>query len=167
MDSTLLFTFLSLLVAGIGLSWFAGSDAPYVPTKVEDLKEILKKAGVKKGSQFYELGSGDGRVVLLAAQLGAIAHGVEQSWIRVLMSRFKARQQDMKSTHFYHGNIFDRNYYPADVVYIYLLHKAVDRLEKKLKEELKPGATVITQRYHFRHWKPSQKLGDFWIYQKS
>ncbi len=164
MDSTTLITFFILLLSGLGLSWFAGSDAPYVPTKMEQLKEVLKKAGLKKDKQFYELGSGDGRVVYLAAQMGAIAHGIEQSWIRVLMSRFKAKQQDLSTCHFYHGNIFSRHYYPADVVYIYLLQKAIDRLEKKLKEELKPGATVITQRYHFKHWKPTSHIGDFWIY---
>ncbi len=166
MDSPLLITSIIILISAVGLSWFAGTDAPYVPTKHPSLKDILKAAGLKKGSIFYELGSGDGRVSLLAAKMGAVAHGVEQSWIRVGMARRKAQRQQLKDVHFFHGNLFSRNYYPADVVYIYLLADSTAKLEKKLKEELKPGATVITQRYHFKHWKPFKQIDDFCIYQQ-
>lgn len=148
----------------IGLSWFAGSDAPFVPTKMEQIMAILKSAGVRKKKIFYELGSGDGRVVIAAAKLGATANGIEQSWLRVWFSRYKAKKLNLKNSYFFHGNIFDRHYYPADIVYIYLLQEAVDRLEKKLRKELKKGASVITQKYHFKHWKPYKKMSDFWIY---
>lgn len=166
MDSTLLITAGLLGLCALGLSWFAGSDAPYVPTKLNQLKKVFQKAGLKKGCQFYELGSGDGRVVLLTVQMGAVGYGIEQSWIRVWLSRYSARQRNLTNAHFFHGNIFDRHYYPADMVYIYMLQKAVDRLEKKLQGELKSGAKVVTQRYHFKNWKPKQKLGEFWIYQR-
>lgn len=166
MDLILLGTVIVIFLCFLGLSWFAGSDAPYVPTKMELIKKVLQSAGVKKESIFYELGSGDGRVVLAAAKLGAKAYGIEQSWLRVWGSRKKARQQKLKDAQFYHGNIFTREYFPADVVYIYLLQPAVNRLEKKLKDELKPGAKVITQTYHFKKWKPRQKIEDFWIYTK-
>lgn len=159
----------------LALSWFAGSDAPYVPTQMKLIFEVLKLAGVKKGKVFYELGSGDGRVVIAAAQLGAKANGIEQSWLRVWLSRINSRRVGTnKETHFCHGNIFDRNYYPADIVYVYLLQKAVDKLEGKLKEELNKGAVVITQTYHFKNWKPFKKIGkkskdyriggDFYLY---
>lgn len=151
------------LICLISLSWFAGSDAPYVATKKDKIKKILIFAGVKKGKIFYELGSGDGRVVLAAAKLEAQANGVEESWIRVWFSRYKAKKLHLKAI-FYHGNIFDRQYYPADYVYIYLLSKAVAKLEKKLKKELHKGAIIITQTYHFKNWKPYKKLGDFYLY---
>ena len=115
---------------------------------------------VKKGKVFYELGSGDGRVVIEAAKLGAKANGIEQSWLRVWYSRYKSRIAGTnKETHFCHGNVFDRTYYPADVVYIYLLKPAVERLEAKLKKELNKGAIVITQTYHFKNWKPFKTMG--------
>jgi len=135
MDAALVIS-LGILILGLfGLSWFAGSDAPFVPTKYTSLAKILKKGGVKKGKIFYELGSGDGRVVLEAAKLGAEGNGVEQSWIRVWYSRFCAKKQNLKDTHFFHGNIFDRHYYPADVVYIYMLQNCVYRLEKILQKD--------------------------------
>ncbi|MBI2334308.1 hypothetical protein HYU96_00745 [Candidatus Daviesbacteria bacterium] len=163
---------LALIISGgiligclIGLSWFAGSDAPYVPTKMDNIKKILKLAGVKKGRKFYELGSGDGRVVIEAAKIGAKSFGIEQSWIRVLYSRWKARH--LTDTKFFHGNIFAKNYGDADIIYIYLLTKGVKKLEEKLQKELKKGAVVITQKYHFPNWKPSKKIADFWLYSKS
>jgi hypothetical protein len=150
----------------LGISWFAGSDAPYVPTKMDLIRKVLKKAGVKKGTTFYELGSGDGRVVYEAALQGAVAHGIEQSWLRVLYSRWKAKRLGLTYATFSHGNIFKKTYFEADVTYAYLLQPAIDRLEDKLKKEIPKGAHVITQRYHFKTWKPTYKIGDIWIYTK-
>jgi SAM-dependent methyltransferase len=163
-DPVFIACLLLLLLCALGLSWFAGTDAPYVPTKAIDLLKILKTAGVKKDINFYELGSGDGRVVLAAANLGANSYGIEQSWLRVWYSRFIAEKKDIPNTHFYHGNIYDREYFPADVVYIYMLQPCIDKLEKKLPKELKKGAVVITQRYHFKKWKPYKKIGNFNLY---
>ncbi len=161
MDNILILILGLLAGCALGLSWFAGSDAPYVPTQMRLINKVLKAAGVKKDKVFYELGSGDGRVVIEAAKLGAKSNGVEQSWMRVWYSRYKSRMEGTnKMTHFCHGNVFDRNYYPADIVYIYLLQKAVDKLEDKLKKELNPGAIVITQTYHFKNWKPFKKMGE-------
>lgn len=161
MDNTLTLVLGLLAGCALALSWFAGSDAPYVPTRMDLISKALKAAGVKKGKVFYELGSGDGRVVIEAAKLGAKANGIEQSWIRVWLSRYKSRMAGTnKQTHFCHGNIFDRNYYPADIVYIYMLQGAVEKLEEKLRKELNKGAVVITQTYHFKSWKPFKKMGE-------
>jgi ubiquinone/menaquinone biosynthesis C-methylase UbiE len=164
----LLIIILSLLfICLLALSWFAGSDAPYIPTKNEKIHKIIKLADLKKGDNFYELGSGDGRVVLQAAKKGINSYGIEQSWIRTILSRIKAKNLNLTNAHFFHGNIFERQYYPADVVYIYLLPSALDKLEQKLKKELKKEARVVTQKYHFKNWKPIEKDGDFWIYKNS
>lgn len=160
MDNILILTLGLLGGSALALSWFAGSDAPFVPTKSDLISKALKMGGVKKGKVFYELGSGDGRVVIEAAKLGAKSNGVEQSWMRVWLSRYNSRKEGTnKQTHFCHGNVFDRNYYPADIVYIYLLTPAVLKLEDKLKKELNKGAIVITQTYHFKNWKPFKKMG--------
>lgn len=168
MDTTLILTGGVLLGCLIGLSWFAGSDAPFVPTKMNQIRKILKLAGIKKGKKFYELGSGDGRVVFEAAKLGAASIGIEQSWLRVLYSKYKARklafQTRFVKVDFYHNNIFNRTYRNADVIYIYLLPVGINKLEKKLKGELKKDSIIITQTYHFPNWKPFKKNGDFWFY---
>lgn len=182
MDFTLIIIGGVLLGCIIGLSWFAGSDAPYVPSKKEKIKKTLKLINLKN-KVFYELGSGDGRVVLEASRMGANAIGIEQSWIRVLYSRWKARNLNLNA-HFIHGDIFKQDLLSADIVFIYLLHQGVDKLEGKLKKELKKRSIVITQTYHFKNWKPYKKIlisdkqapntflgsnkveGDFWLYKK-
>ncbi len=181
MDLTLIISGGILLGCFLALSWFAGSDAPYVPTKMDNIRKILKLAGVKKGKKFYELGSGDGRVVIAAAKLKADAVGIEQSWIRVIYSKYIASKLKLKNTKFYHGNIFSKNYSDGDIVYIYLLLKGVTKLEDKLKKELKKGSIIITQTYHFSNWKPYKKVdlskemdflkditgaGNFWLYRR-
>ncbi len=182
---------ITLVIAGgvligcfLGLSWFAGTDAPYVPTKNERIKKLLKIAGLKKDDIFWELGSGDGRVVLEAAKMGAISYGVEQSWIRVLYSRWKAKKPGIRNAYFIHGDIFKQNLSPADIIFIFLLPKGVEKLEPVLKKKLKKNAKVITQTFHFKNWQPNKKVlisdktpntllgknkyeGDFWIYRKA
>ena len=158
----------------IGLSWFSGSDAPYLPTSKEKIREVLKSAGLKKGLIFYELGSGDGRVVLEAAKMGADSYGIEQSWIRVWYSRYQSWSQKLNNARFFHGNLFDRSYFPADIVFIYLLPQGINKLQPKLKSELKKNTIAITQAFHFPNWKPFKKLnlkakndkigGEFWFY---
>ena len=187
METTLTIVGGILLGCLIGLSWFAGTDAPFVPTKNVRIKKILKVVGVKKGTKFWELGSGDGRIVLEAAKMGADAYGIEQSWIRVLYSKWKAYKFGQNhamagNCQFYHGDIFKRNYKDADVIYIFLLHKGVAKLEPILKKSLKKNTRVITQTFHFKNWKPYKKVlvtdknspntplgkgaveGDFWVY---
>lgn len=188
MDLILAITLGILVGCFFGLSWFAGTDAPYVPTKIIRVKKLLKNIPLKN-KNFYELGSGDGRVVIEAAKMGADAYGVEQSWLRVLYSRYKARNLALHpkgvNVTFYHGDIFPRSYNDADVIFIFLLPKGVAKLESKLRKELKKGAIVITQTFHFKNWKPYRKIlikdkaepntslgsnkveGNFWLYKKS
>lgn len=166
MDVTLIISAGILIGCLLSLSWFAGSDAPFVPTKMDQIRKVLKLAGLKKGKTFYELGSGDGRVVIAAAKLAANSIGIEQSWIRVLYSKYLARKFHLKKARFYHGNIFSKNYEDADIIYIYLLHKGVNRLEEKLRKQLKKGSVVITQTYHFQNWKPFKKIDNFWLYKQ-
>src|SRR5947199_172824 len=132
MDLTLIIIGGLLLGCLLALSWFAGSDAPYVPTKQKRIRKILQIAGLKKGEDYYELGSGDGRVVLEAAKMGAVSYGVEQSWIRILMSKWKAR--NLSNAKFIHGDIFKKDLSHADIVFVFLLPKGVSKLEPELKK---------------------------------
>lgn len=185
MDTALIISGGILLGCLLSLSWFAGTDAPYVPTKMSRIKKALKEAGVKRGQIFWELGSGDGRVVLEAAKMGLKAYGVEQSLLRVWWSRLKSRNLDLKHRpHFIHGDIFHTDFLKADVVFVFLLPKGVEKLEPILKKNLKKGSKIITQTFHFKKWKPYKKIfvsdrdnpntllgknkyeGEFWLYRK-
>jgi dihydroxyacetone kinase DhaKLM complex PTS-EIIA-like component DhaM len=62
MDQTIFIALALISLSLLGLSWFAGTDAPFVTTAQEKISDLLKSAGLKKGATFYELGSGDGRL---------------------------------------------------------------------------------------------------------
>lgn len=160
----LIFSLFFFPFCALALSWLAGTDAPYVPTKMDLIKKVLKSAGIRKDKKFYELGSGDGRVVFEAAKLGADAIGVEQSWLRVWYSIYEAKKLKLANAKFYHGNIFEKNYSDANIIYIYLLPKGIKKLEEKLPKEVKKGSVLITQTYHFQKLKPYKKLGNFNFY---
>lgn len=160
----LIFSLFFFPFCALALSWLAGTDAPFVPTKMKNINKVLKLAGVRKGKKFYELGSGDGRVVYEAARLGADATGIEQSWLRVWYSIFKAKGLNLPNAKFLHGNIFKKNYSDANIIYIYLLTKGVKKLEEKLPKELKKKTVIVTQTYHFQKLKPFRKLGEFNFY---
>ncbi len=184
MDSTLIISGGILLGCLLGLSWFAGSDAPFVPTKMERIRDVLKVAKLKKGQIFWELGSGDGRVVLEAAKMGALAFGIEQSLIRVILSKIKSERLNTAARpQFIHGDIFKTDFSNADIVFIFLLPKGIEKLEKQLKKKLRKGTKIITQTFHFKKWKPYKKIlisdknnpntllgenkyeGEFWLYE--
>lgn len=160
MDLILVISLGILLACVLSLSWFAGSDAPYVPTKISRIKKLLKQVNLKN-KNFYELGSGDGRVVIEAAKMGANSYGIEQSLLRVLYSRFKSVKNARfihRRTSFIHGDIFRQDLSKADIVFVFLLPKGVEKLKPKLKKELKKGSLIISQTFHFKNWKPYKKF---------
>ncbi|MEK7165176.1 MAG: hypothetical protein AAB874_00005, partial [Patescibacteria group bacterium] len=131
--------------------------APFVPLEVEVVEEVMRLANIKQGEVFYELGSGDGRLVIAAALRGAKSFGVEIDILRVLYSRawiILLRLQ--KNTHILHKNFFNVDLKKADVVCLYLLQETNDALEKKLEKELKKGCRVISVAFNFPHWKPKE-----------
>ena len=129
--------------------------APFVPLEPDVVERIMKMANVKKGDIFYDLGSGDGRLVIAAAQRGAKAYGVEVDFFRVWYSRFciflfglTGRASIIKS------DFFKVDLSKADVVTAYLLQETNDKLFPKLEKEIKNGARVVGVAFNFPEWKP-------------
>ena len=122
--------------------------APYVPSTPEDIKLLLSKAGVKPGTRLVDLGSGMGDICFAAAQLGAIATGIERNPMLVLLSRLRTPSALRGQVHFIRANFF-RYQVPenTDVVALYLLPHALPGVWKKLNKELRPGATVVSNAF--------------------
>lgn len=152
-----------------GTEW----GAPFVPMEPEVVTRIMHYARLSPGEVFYELGSGDGRLVMAAAAKGAIAYGVELDRFRVWYSRFWIKLLRLgKNAHIIHANIFDVDLSGADVVFLYLLQETNEKLEAKLNRELKVGARVISAAFNFPGWKPitvdpeGPIYGPLYIYEK-
>jgi SAM-dependent methyltransferase len=130
------------------------SGAPFVPSTNTAARAMIDLADLKKGMIVYDLGSGDGRLVALAVQKGARAIGLEINPILVLYSKFRSflsparNLATIRMQSFWKTNLKD-----ADVVFVYLLPLHMNRLEKVLKKQLKPGALIVSNSFVFPHWK--------------
>lgn len=128
--------------------------APFVPMEPEVVERVMKLAKVGKGDVFYELGSGDGRLVIAAAMRGAEAYGVEIDRLRVWYSRVWIFLLRLKNAKIIHGDIFKTDLSKATVVCLYLLQETNERLQEKLERELKNGTRVVSVAFTFPDWEP-------------
>ncbi len=153
---------LLVLLAAYYLGIFRG--APFVPTMANTVEEMIKSAQIKPGEKLVDLGSGDGRILIAAAKAGAIAHGYEINPLLVLWSRYKIKKAGLKERAFVHWkNFWLVNFSEYDVVTLFGITGIMQRLESKLKTELKPGSRVISNIFKFPNWQ-STKQGSIYIY---
>ena len=131
-------------------------DAPFLPTPNYVIAEILSKAGVGKDDILYDLGSGDGRIVIEAAkQTGCRAVGIEIDADLVDDSRFNAARAGVQDrVRFIVADLFKEDLSEATVVTIYMSGDVNRRLRPKLLRELKPGTRIATYTFDMGEWKP-------------
>ena len=133
-----------------------GLDVPFVPTPRPIVRRMLEVAGTKPGERLIDLGAGDGRIVIAAAQeFGARALGVELHPDRFALIRnssvsLKPNLQALRQ------NFFQTDLSNADIVTMYLLPSVNEALRKKLERELRSGARVVTHDFSMPEWTPSR-----------
>ena len=131
--------------------------APYVSTPHADVQQMLDMAAVAPEDYLIDLGSGDGRIVIAAAQRGARAHGVELEPELVQLARRRAREAGVADrATFSQGDAFDADISAATVVTLYLLPEVNIALKPKLLRELRPGARVISGNFDMGRWRPDR-----------
>lgn len=127
-------------------------DSPWAPwwrTSGRIARAMCKLAGVKKSDVVYDLGSGDGTALLLAAsEYGAKGVGIEIDPLRAYfsMTRLRIGKVDRK-VKILQKNFFDVSIADATVVFVYLVPKALHRLKPKFASELRPGTRIVSFRY--------------------
>ena len=132
-------------------------DIHFVPTPNNVVDAMLDIAAVGPGDIVYDLGSGDGRIVIAAARRGARGVGVELDPRLVAEStRNAAKAGVADSTQFIEGDIFKTDVSPATVVTLYLLSSINQRLRPKLLRELKPGSRIVSHRFRIGAWEPER-----------
>jgi precorrin-6B methylase 2 len=151
---------LSLLVFILALLWIlvpAFYGLPPVPTKPERIRKALKLVNLQPGEVLYDLGAGDGRVLLIAArEFRAKAVGIEVGpiqcaliWLRAVASGF-GNQIQIRWANFYKADLRD-----ADIVFVYATSKEVVKLASHLEKQMKKGARVASISADFPEWEPS------------
>ncbi|HEX2229895.1 MAG TPA: methyltransferase domain-containing protein, partial [Candidatus Binatia bacterium] len=133
-----------------------GKIVPYVPTPQEVVDRMLELAQVKKGDVVYDLGSGDGRIVITAAQkYGVRAVGFEIDPVRIKESQeniakagvgnlVEIRQQDIRTV----------DLSPASVLTMYLLPEVNLMIRPTIWKQMKPGSRVVSHDFDMGDWKP-------------
>jgi precorrin-6B methylase 2 len=130
--------------------------APAFPTPQVVVERMLSIAQVKPGEMVYDLGCGDGRIVITAAQkFKARAVGIEIR--RSIYERTVAKVASLglqDQVRIVHGDALEADLSPADVVTLYLLTSSNERLKPVLAKYLRPSARVVSHDYEIRGWKP-------------
>ena len=142
------------------------TGAQYVPTPMNTARRMLKLAEVKRGEAVYDLGSGDGRLLLIAAQeFEAKAIGVEIDPFRYGLTCLKIKWLGLgDAVQVKRGNLFDVDLREADVVILYLLPKANAKLAPKLLRELKPTARVVCHAFPIPNWTMAKVAEELMLY---
>jgi len=133
---------------------------PYIPSTRGNADEMLRLAAVTPNDVVYDLGSGDGRIVIAAARdYGARGVGIDIDAALVRESMENARRAGVaERTAFRASDIFAVNLAEATVVTMYLLSGLVAKLEPKLLAELRPGTRIVAHDYGFARWQPDRKV---------
>ncbi len=139
-------------------------DVIYYSTPAETVAEMLRMARIKKGDVLYDLGSGDGRIPIAAAQqYGIRAVGIEIDPKLIIEAEENARRSDVSSlVSFRNDDMFRTSLREATVVTLYLSEKLNVLLRPKLLRELRPGTRIISHDFRMGDWKPEQTVRVPW-----
>jgi predicted RNA methylase len=132
--------------------------APFVPSPTSVVERMLKIADLKAGEVLFDMGSGDGRTVLMAAKIfGARGVGIElrEDLAKKAMSSIEENCLGDRVT-IVNGDMFNVNLTSADVVFLYLTTSANEKIKPKLETELKHGVRVVSHDYEVIGWKPEK-----------
>lgn len=134
-------------------------DVIFVPTPPEVVDAMLKVAKVTKNDVVYDLGCGDGRIVIAAAKIGARGIGIDIDPQRIKEATENAKKEGVADRlTFRNEDLFAANISEATVVTLYLLPSLNVKLRPKLMKDLKPGTRIVSHAFDMGDWKPEQTL---------
>jgi SAM-dependent methyltransferase len=152
-------TLLSVFVAGQNPPPQRLPDVPYVPTTDAAVDAMLKLANIKPSDVVYDLGCGDGRIVIAAAKkYGTRGVGVDINPVRIREANENAKKAGVeKLVRFEEKDLFQADIHDANVVMLFLLNSVNLKLRPKLLQELKPGTRIVSNTFDMGDWKPDKE----------
>ena len=130
--------------------------APYYPTPETIVEKMLQLGGLKAGERMFDLGSGDGRIVIMAAQrFHADATGIELDKDLWKQSTDRIKSLGLQKTaRIIHGDILKQDVSSADLVTVYLLPSSNDKIRPMLEKQLKKGVRIVAHDFSITGWTP-------------
>jgi len=152
-------TLLSVFVAGQNPPPQRLPDVPYVPTTDAAVDAMLKLANIKPSDVVYDLGCGDGLIVIAAAKkYGTRGVGVDIDPVRIREANENAKKAGVeKLVRFEEKDLFQADIHDANVVMLFLLNSVNLKLRPKLLQELKPGTRIVSNTFDMGDWKPDKE----------
>ena len=140
-------------------------DVIFVPTPPETVEEMLRLAKIKKGDVLYDLGSGDGRIPIRAAQeYGIRAVGIDIDPKMIDVAKEAALQAGVSDkVRFRNEDLFQADIRDATIVTLYLSNSLNLKLRPKLLRDLRPGTRIISHDFHMGDWPPEQTVRVPWL----
>jgi len=142
--------------SAVGLAQDIKLDVPYVPTKYPIVDEMLRMAAVSKNDIVYDLGCGDGRLVITAAQkfgCRGVGYDIDPERIKECLENAKSAGV-MEKVKFVLGDLFQADFHEATVIPMYLLPSVNLKLRPKILRELRPGSRVVSHDFSMGDWQP-------------
>ncbi|HEX5091341.1 MAG TPA: class I SAM-dependent methyltransferase [Burkholderiales bacterium] len=135
------------------------ADVMYLPTPYPVVDAMLRLAGVHAGDRLFDLGAGDGRIVIAAArEYGVHAVGIELDPHKAAEARANVRRAGLDHlVEIRQGDVFTADLSRATVVTVFLFPEINERLEPKLREELAPGTRIVSHRFGLGRWPPQRR----------
>ncbi len=150
--------------------WFelVRDEALPIPLSKETIIKMMKLAKVRRNDVVYDLGSGDGRVLIIATkEFHAKSVGIEKNRLLFWLSRWIVRKNNLQDkVKIIHGNIFKEDLRNANVILMYLSHKLTQKLKPKFEKELKKGTRIVSASHPIIVWREVKKIktGHFYSY---
>jgi predicted RNA methylase len=146
---------ISIIIVAFSMLWPLMIGAAYSPSSKGVVRKMLEMAEVDSEDVVYDLGSGDGRIVLEAARRYNVrAVGVEADPLRVIWSKILVKISGQNRIQIVWGNLFHQSISNATVVTLFLWQRTNEKLKEKLQEELRPESRVVSYIWKFEGWKP-------------
>lgn len=140
-------------------------DIPYIPSTWHKIQVMLDISAPQPYDKMADLGSGDGRVVIEFAKSGIESHGYEYDPSLILLSESNILKENLDEKAFIHpADFWEEDLSSYSIIVIYGMFSVMDRLEEKLKKELKPGSKVISSIFHFHNWAPVNSVDNVHLY---
>jgi len=139
-------------------------NIPYFQTSRYRVETMVELAEIKPNVKAADLGSGDGRIVIAFAQKGVEMHGYETDRKLKLLSEENLMRANLTNAFIHDKNFWQENLSPYDIICCYPMPTIMGRLERKLKEELKPGSRILLNYFPFKHWKLKNMKDNIFLY---
>jgi hypothetical protein len=130
--------------------------APFIPSPAEIAPQIIEALELDEKSVLYDLGCGEGHILLEgeSKQPAAQFVGIERSWVPYLAAYFKSRDKEHPNLKFIRSSFFKCDLSPANRVFVYLFPGLMNDLLPKLQKELKPGTRLVSCDFEFKDKQP-------------